>query len=151
MKVGSTIIASDTSIASGDTSVTFDLGQSTIDGLQSKIPLGGGVVSVELRDAAGNSVTSSENNPTLAEAPVRLIKNDGTIKLYATLDANSTLSTSLSIESALTEADNGSVIELAPGTYYAGTGTQSGIAALVSDYGKSRGRNAVRDEPRLPD
>ncbi|MCX7264060.1 MAG: hypothetical protein NT035_01380 [Burkholderiales bacterium] len=36
LKVGSTIIASDSSIASGDTSVTFDLGQSTIDGLQSK-------------------------------------------------------------------------------------------------------------------
>lgn len=137
LKVGSTIIASDTSIASTDTSVTFDLDQTTIEGLQSKIPLGGGVVSVELRDAAGNSVTSSANNPTLAEAPVRLIKNDGTIKLYATLDANSTLSTSLSIERALTEADNGSVIELAPGTYYAGTGTQSGIAALVSDYGQS--------------
>jgi hypothetical protein len=33
LKVGSTIIAGDTSIASGDTSVTFDLGQSTIDGL----------------------------------------------------------------------------------------------------------------------
>lgn len=135
LKVGSTIIASDTSIASEDTSVTFDLGQSTIDGLQSKIPLGGGVVSVELRDAAGNSVTSSASNPTLAEAPVRLIKNDGTIKLYAS-QVNSTLNTSKSIEDALTEADNGSVIELAPRTYYAGTGTQTEMSSSnIDSYG----------------
>jgi hypothetical protein len=112
LKVGSTIIASDTSIASGDTSVTFDLGQSTIDGLQSKIPLGGGVVSVELRDAAGNSVTSSASNPTLAEAPIRLTKNDGTIKLYA----------STALQTAINEASSNSVIDLAPQEYYAGTG-----------------------------
>ena len=112
LKVGSTIIASDISIASGDTSVTFDLGQSTIDGLQSKIPLGGGVVSVELRDAAGNSVTSSANNPTLAEAPIRLTKNDGTIKLYA----------STALQDAITQASSNSVIDLAPQEYYAGTG-----------------------------
>jgi hypothetical protein len=112
LKVGSTIIASDISIASGDTSVTFDLGQSTIDGLQSKIPLGGGVVSVELRDAAGNSVTSSASNPTLAEPPIRLTKNDGTIKLYAITD----------LQIAINEASNNSVIDLAPREYYAGTG-----------------------------
>jgi len=112
LKVGSTIIASDILIASGDTSVTFNLGQSTIDGLQSKIPLGGGVVSVELRDAAGNSVTSSANNPTLAEPPIRLTKNDGTIKLYA----------STALQTAINEASSNSVIDLAPGEYYAGQG-----------------------------
>lgn len=112
LKVGSTIIASDSSISSGDTSVTFDLGQSTIDGLQSKIPLGGGTVSVELRDAAGNSVTSSASNPTLAEPPIRLTKNDGTITLYA----------STALQTAIDAASNNSVIDLAPGEYYAGTG-----------------------------
>ena len=112
LKVGSTIIASDTSIASGDTSVTFDLGQSTIEGLQSKIPLGGGVVSVELRDAAGNSATSSASNPTLAEPPIRLTKNDGTITLYA----------STALQTAIDAASNNSVIDLAPREYYAGSG-----------------------------
>ena len=58
------LIASDSSIVSGDTQVTFDLGTSTNAELQVAVALGG-TISVKLYDVAGNSSTSSVGNPTL--------------------------------------------------------------------------------------
>ena len=62
----------DTSIAAGDTTVTFDFGSADNSTLQSKIS-SGGVFTVRLKDAAGNSSVSSVGNPTLSvsySAPV---------------------------------------------------------------------------------
>ena len=58
------LIASDSSIASGDTQVTFDLGISTNAELQAVIT-SSGTISAKLYDEAGNSSTSSVGNPTL--------------------------------------------------------------------------------------
>ncbi len=54
----------DTSIGAGDTTVTFNLGTASTGALQAAVP-SGGVLSVRLSDAAGNSTTSSVGNPTL--------------------------------------------------------------------------------------
>ncbi|PYG90334.1 hypothetical protein LY28_00215, partial [Ruminiclostridium sufflavum DSM 19573] len=59
------LLATDNSIASEDTQVTFDLGKSTNAELQAAV-VSSGTVSVKLYDAAGNSSTSSVNNPVLA-------------------------------------------------------------------------------------
>ena len=59
-----TLIASDNFIAVGDTQVTFDLGKTSTAELQAAI-VSGGIVSVKLYDAVGNSSTSSVGNPTL--------------------------------------------------------------------------------------
>lgn len=64
LKVGSTLIATDSSIASGDSSVTFDLGKTSTTTLQAAISAGD-VVTVTLFDAAGNSTVSTASNPTL--------------------------------------------------------------------------------------
>ena len=58
------LIASDSSVVSGDTQVTFDLGTSTNAELQAAVA-SGGTISVKLYDMAGNSSTSSVGNPTL--------------------------------------------------------------------------------------
>ncbi len=62
--LGSTLIATDSTIASGDTTVSFDLGKTTKAALEAAIT-NGGTVSVKLYDPAGNSVTSTDGNPTL--------------------------------------------------------------------------------------
>ena len=59
-----TLIASDTSITSGDTQVTFNLGTNNNAELQAAVALGG-IVSVKLYDMAGNTSISSISNPTL--------------------------------------------------------------------------------------
>ncbi len=59
-----TPIASDTSITSGDTQVTFNLGTNNNAELQAAVALGG-IVSVKLYDMAGNTSISSISNPTL--------------------------------------------------------------------------------------
>lgn len=62
--IGGILCATDNTIAAADTQVTFDLGTSTTAELQAAIP-SGGIVSVKLYDAAGNSSNSSVANPTL--------------------------------------------------------------------------------------
>lgn len=64
LKVGATTIATDSSILAGDTSVTFTLGTATTAALQSAVAAGG-VVTVTVNDAAGNSAVSTVGNPTL--------------------------------------------------------------------------------------
>jgi len=61
--LGSTLLATDNTIADTDTQVTFDLGITSTENLKSVIPAGG-VISVKLYDEAGNS-SSSTSNPTL--------------------------------------------------------------------------------------
>jgi hypothetical protein len=62
--IGATLIATDSTIAGGDTTVTFDLGTSTTSALQAAVTAGG-VATVKVYDLAGNSATSSVGNPTL--------------------------------------------------------------------------------------
>ncbi|MHB8131468.1 MAG: stalk domain-containing protein [Mobilitalea sp.] len=64
--VGSKLVATDTAIASADTSVTFTTADSTPTNveLQSIVPLGG-VVTVKLYNASNTVVTSKVANPTL--------------------------------------------------------------------------------------
>jgi len=65
LKVGSTLIATDSSIGAGDTSATFDLSVSSTAALQAAVAAGG-VATVTVSDAAGNSTVSTADNPTLA-------------------------------------------------------------------------------------
>lgn len=97
LKLGSTTIASDTSIASGDSSVTFDLGKSTNAELQTAISAGGNLT-VVLTDAARNSSTSSTTtisadyiNPTatITASKTSLIRGQ-TATLTVTLSEDST-------------------------------------------------------------
>lgn len=62
--IGSILKATDNTILAGDVQVTFNLGQSTVGGLQSAVPTGG-VVSVKLFDSFGNVSASIADNPTL--------------------------------------------------------------------------------------
>ncbi len=61
------IKAHDTSIAAGDTGVTFDLGKASPAELQATVPvsLNAKTVTVKLFDAAGNDAVSSVNNPVI--------------------------------------------------------------------------------------
>lgn len=54
----------DTSIAADDSTVTFDFGLLNNTAVQTKFP-SGGVITVRLKDAAGNAVVSTVANPTL--------------------------------------------------------------------------------------
>ncbi len=102
--IGATLIATDSSIAGGDTSVTFDVGTSTTGGLQTAVATGG-VATVRLYDAAGNSVTSSVGNPTLivtytpptAPTAVTLTPVGGTIVANALNATNTDLTASATI------------------------------------------------------
>lgn len=64
--VGSKLVATDTSISSADTTVSFTTNDSTPTNteLQQLVPTGG-VVTVKLYDVNNNHVTSAESNPTL--------------------------------------------------------------------------------------
>ncbi|MDB6095485.1 MAG: hypothetical protein JWM32_3047 [Verrucomicrobia bacterium] len=62
--IGASVVAADSSIAGGDSTVTFDLGATTAGALQAAIA-SGGVASVKLYDLSGNSATSTVANPTL--------------------------------------------------------------------------------------
>jgi hypothetical protein len=63
LMIGSTVLASDTTIAVGDVAVSFDLGLTTNAALQAAVATGG-VAKVRLHDKAGN-YTDSTVNPTL--------------------------------------------------------------------------------------
>ncbi len=64
LKVGGSVIATDNTILVGDTSVTFARTEASATLLQAAIP-NGGLVTVELTDAVGNTSVSAVNNPTL--------------------------------------------------------------------------------------
>ena len=97
--VGSTLLATDNTINDTDTQVTFDLGLTLPANLQAAIPAGG-VISVKLYDAAGNSSVSS-GNPTLEvdyvtpppEAPTAAVNPiTGSLKVGETLTGHYTYS-----------------------------------------------------------
>ena len=99
--------ATDSSIASGDTAVTFDCGQTTAVGLQSLIAAGG-AVSVKLIDAAGNEAVSSVANPTLivdyaapaAPTGVAVTPAGGTIVANTLNSTNTNMTASATITAA---------------------------------------------------
>jgi len=64
LKVDGTTIATDSTIASEDTTVSFDIGTSETSALQAAVAAGG-TVTVEAIDAAGNATASTASNPTL--------------------------------------------------------------------------------------
>ncbi|MBU2097856.1 MAG: hypothetical protein KKD00_03785, partial [Gammaproteobacteria bacterium] len=65
LKIGSTTIATDSTILVGDTTATFDLSPADNAALQLAVATGG-VATVTLIDANGNAAVSSLSNPTLA-------------------------------------------------------------------------------------
>lgn len=65
LKIGATTIATDATILIGDSTVTFDLSTANNAALQLAVAAGG-VATVALTDAAGNAVSSTKSNPTLA-------------------------------------------------------------------------------------
>jgi hypothetical protein len=98
--IGSTLVATDSAIAIGDTSVAFDVGTASNTALQAVIAAGG-VATVRLYDLVGNVVTSSVSNPSLTVdyvAPttptVTLTTDSGTLATdNYTNDASLTFST----------------------------------------------------------
>lgn len=89
--IGTTKLGEDTTIAAGDTSVTF----TTSDGTPTNAELqaavaAGGVVTVKLFDAAGNSTTSAVGNPTLTVdyAKPTVTITDDKANTVTTADAN---------------------------------------------------------------
>ena len=80
LKIGSTTIATDSSIGASDTSVTFDLATANNTDLKAAVAAGG-VVSVNLVDKAGNSAASTLSNPTLV-----VDYDGGSLDLTATVD-----------------------------------------------------------------
>ncbi|MDO8271979.1 MAG: calcium-binding protein [Gammaproteobacteria bacterium] len=65
LKIGATTFATDNTILAGDTAATFSLGVATNAALQAAIAAGG-VATVTVTDAVGNSSVSAVANPTLA-------------------------------------------------------------------------------------
>ncbi|MEX0963952.1 MAG: hypothetical protein WDZ52_07940 [Pseudohongiellaceae bacterium] len=65
LKIGSTTIATDATILIADTQVTFDLSTADNTALQAAVAAGG-VATVTVTDASGNSTVSTLSNPTLA-------------------------------------------------------------------------------------
>ena len=64
LKIGSNVIAIDHTINNNDSTINFDLGSTTSSNLRTLIPTSG-IVSIELINKAGISVTSTDENPTL--------------------------------------------------------------------------------------
>jgi len=64
LKIGTTTIATDSTILAGDTSVTFNLNTANNTALKAAIAAGG-IATITLADAAGNSAVSTASNPTL--------------------------------------------------------------------------------------
>lgn len=67
LKIGTTTVATDSTILAGDTSVAFTLNTSTNAALKAAVATGG-VATVTVTDAAGNTAVSAVGNPTLAVA-----------------------------------------------------------------------------------
>ena len=102
----------DTSIAAGDTTVTFDFGSADNSTLQSKIS-SGGIFTVRLKDAAGNSNTSAVGNPTLTV--------DYTIPSVTTVQVQNTTTINVTFSKAM-----GGAGVTTPGNYViSGTGKGS--------------------------
>jgi hypothetical protein len=81
LKVGGVAVATDSNILVGDTSVTFTTSDGTpINSELRSLITSGGLVTVELSDAAGNKSISSISNPTLLVdyASPTVINNSGT-------------------------------------------------------------------------
>lgn len=126
LKVGATTIATDSTIASGDTSVTFNLGTSTPAGLQAAVTAGG-TVTVTLMDVAGNSTPSSVGNPTLTvdyAAP--------TVALTSSTVANG--GTTSTTPEAFTATFSESVSNFVLGDISVTNGTASGLSGSGSAY-----------------
>ncbi|QOL49120.1 cadherin domain-containing protein [Massilia litorea] len=107
--VGNTLVATDTSIVSGDTSVNFTTsdGSPTNAELQARIAAGG-VVSIKLFDAAGNVTTSTSGNPTLVadySAPAITAVTDN---ITGTAKANQAITFTVSFNEAVTGVSTGS-------------------------------------------
>jgi len=75
--LGTTVLAKDVAIGSADTAVTFDLGTLTPEALQAAVPQGG-LLTVVLRDAAGNDSAASVGVALVADfaPPTLLITSD---------------------------------------------------------------------------
>ncbi len=130
--VGATKLGEDTSIAAGDTTVAY----TTSDGtplnaeLQTAIAAGG-VVTVKLSDAAGNNVTSSVGNPTLAVdyvAPTVTITDNNPNTVTAADGNSGAITYTFTFSEAVTGFDAGDVA-VTNGTK--GTFTASTVPAEV--------------------
>jgi hypothetical protein len=109
LKLGTTTIATDSTILSGDTTVDFDLGKTTTSALQTAIAAGDNLT-VELEDAAGNTVMGATQTLTvdyvesgLTVSGLALSADTGTAADFKTNTAAQTITATLS--GALTASD----------------------------------------------
>jgi hypothetical protein len=141
--IGSTVIATDASISSGDTSVTFTLGTATTAELQSAIA-SSGALTVRLLDAAGNTSSASAaltltvdySRPTVTFTSSRsTLLNGQSATITATLSETSTTLgfATRTISGGTMTAWSGSGV-----TYtatFTPTAATSGTASMSSDLG----------------
>jgi hypothetical protein len=114
------IKAHDTSIAAGDTGVTFDLGKTTPAELQATVgvSLNNKTVTVKLIDAAGNDATSSASNPIItvdytaptAPAGIVLTPVGGTVVANTLNSTNTNMTVAATITAG--QAENGLAVLL---------------------------------------
>ncbi len=123
----------DTSISGGDTSVSFDFGLANNSEVQAKFATGG-IFSVRLRDAAGNTSISTVGNPTLSVnyskpgiSAVSSGNSNGVYSLNQTIDITVTFSNAVQVVVSVgtpgLTLETGSVDRVA--TYQSGDGTST--------------------------
>ncbi|MDO9318527.1 MAG: calcium-binding protein [Gammaproteobacteria bacterium] len=115
LKIGATTIATDDTILAGDTAATFSLGVATNAALQAAIAAGG-VATVTVTDAVGNSAVSAVANPTLvvdytiltAPTAVVLTSAGGTVVANALNATNTNMTATATITAG--QATGGSAV-----------------------------------------
>ena len=142
--LGDTVLASDTSIGSTDTTLAFTLGLSTSSALQSAIAAGG-VVTVRLIDAAGNISSSSASVNLVVDyviPTVVLTTSTSSLRIGQTAVVTATLSESssnfVSSDIATTEGSVSNFVAVSPTVYRftitptAGRNQVTGSVAVLS-------------------
>jgi len=142
--LGDTVLASDTSIGSTDTTLAFTLGLSTSSALQSAIAAGG-AVTVRLIDAAGNISSSSASVTLIVDyviPTVALTASTSALRIGQTAVVTATLSESsanfVSTDIATTEGSVSNFVVVSPTVYRftftptAGRNQVTGSVAVLS-------------------
>jgi len=147
LKIGTTTIATDSTILAGDTSVTFNLNTTNNTALKAAIAAGG-IATITLSDAAGNSAVSTVGNPTLvvdyvaptAPTGVALTPVGGTVIPNSLNNTNTNLTAVATIVAG--QATGGSAV-LKIGTTTIGTDATIGASDTTVTFDLSPADNAA--------
>jgi hypothetical protein len=137
--LGGTVVATDSAISSGDTSVTFDLGVNTNSALQAAIAAGGSMT-VVLEDAASN-VASASSGVTLTvdyDLPTVTLRSTSTL-----LGIGNTASVIISTSESTNDLAAGDITATG-GSASAFSGTGSSYSVTLSPAGSSTTAATIR-------